>query len=51
MIASARGFIPLSSLSIVSTMVLWESSQWLGMNIVRSTSKVPEKHRYVHWPP
>ena len=24
-------------LSIVSTMVMWESSQWLGKNIVRST--------------
>ena len=27
-------FIPLSPLSIVSTMVMWESSQWLGKNIV-----------------
>ena len=33
----ATGFIPLSPLSIVSTMIMWESSQWLGKNIVRST--------------
>ena len=32
------GFIPLSMLSVGSTMVMWESSQWLGKNIVRSTS-------------
>ena len=31
------GIIPLSSLSIVSTMVIRESSHWLGRNIVRST--------------
>ena len=30
MIVIATGFISLSSLSIVSTMVTWESSQWLG---------------------
>ena len=30
----APGFIPLSPLSVVSTMVMWESSQWLGKNIV-----------------
>ena len=29
----------LSSLSIVSTMVVRESSKWLGQNIVRSTCK------------
>ena len=41
MIFIATGFIPLSplSLSIVSTMVIWESSQWLGKNIVQSTGK------------
>ena len=37
MIVIATGFIPLSPLSVVSTMVKWESSQWLGKNIVRST--------------
>ena len=31
------GFIPLSLLSIVSTMVMCESSQWLRKNIVHST--------------
>ena len=37
MIVVARGFIPLSPLSVVSTMVMWESSHWHGKNIVRST--------------
>ena len=37
MIVIATGFIPLSLLSVVSTMVMWESSQWLGKNIVRGT--------------
>ena len=37
MIVIAIGFIPLSPLSIAWTMVMWESSQWLGKNIVRST--------------
>ena len=35
---------PLSQLSIVSTIVMWESSQWLGKSTVRSTGKnVPQK--------
>ena len=37
LIVIATGLIPLSPLSIVSTMVMWESSQWLGKNIVQST--------------
>ena len=37
MIVIATGFIPLSLLSFVSTIVMWESSQWLGKNIVCST--------------
>ena len=36
MIVIATEFITLSPLSVVSTMVLWESSQWLVKNIVRS---------------
>ena len=36
MIAIATGFIPLSPLSVVLTMVMWESSQWLGKNILWS---------------
>ena len=36
-IVIATGFIPLSLLSVVQTMVRWENSQWLGKNIVRST--------------
>ena len=39
MIVIATEFIPLSPLSVVSTMVTWESSQWLGKNIVRSTDE------------
>ena len=39
MIVIGTWFIPLSPLSIVSTMVMWESSQWLGKNIVWSTGK------------
>ena len=34
MIINATGFIPLPPLSVVSTMVMWERSQWLGKNIV-----------------
>ena len=37
MIVIVTGFIPLSPLSVVTTMVMWESSQWLGKNIVQST--------------
>ena len=39
MIVTATGFISLSPLPIVSTMVIWESSQWLWKNIVQSTGK------------
>ena len=35
----ATGFIPLTPLSTVSTMVIWESSQWLRKPIVLSTGK------------
>ena len=47
------GFIPLSSLAIISTMAMWESSQWLRQSIVRSTGKKKKKHGmhvYMHWP-
>ena len=37
MIVIATGFFPLSPLSVLSAMVMWESSQGLGKNIVRST--------------
>ena len=42
----ATGFIPLSLLTIVSTIVMWESSQWPGKNIVRSAGlkKTQGKH-------
>ena len=31
------GFIPLSPLSVVSKIGMWESSQWFGKNIGQST--------------
>ena len=37
MIVIATGFIPLSPPSVVSTMVMWESSQWTAKNIVQNT--------------
>ena len=37
MIVIATGFIPLSPLSVVLSMVMCESCQWLGKNIMRST--------------
>ena len=37
MIVISTGFIPLLPLSDVSTIVMWESSQCLGKNIVHST--------------
>ena len=36
MIAIAPGFILLSPVSIATTMVMWESNQWLRKNILRS---------------
>ena len=39
MIIIATEFIPLSPLSIISMMVTWESSKWLGKDIVQSTGK------------
>ena len=38
MIVIATGFIPLSPLSVALTMVMCESSQWIGQNTVQSTS-------------
>ena len=35
----ATGFIPLSLLFTASTMVMWESTQGLGKNIVQTTGK------------
>ena len=37
MLVTATGIILLSPLSVVSTTVVWERSQWLGKNIVRIT--------------
>ena len=46
MIIIATGYNPLSYLSIVSVMVMWLSSQWLGNNIMWYTSK---KNRRKAW--
>ena len=35
----APGFLPFSPQSIVLTMVMWESSQWLRKNIMQSSGK------------
>ena len=47
MIVFATGFIPLSPLSIVSTMVMWESSQWFGKNIVLSTGYMNSRKAWI----
>ena len=39
MTVDAIGLIPLSPLTYVSTMVLWESSQWHVKNIMWNTGK------------
>ena len=44
-IVIVTGFSPLSLLSIVSTMNIWESSHWFEKNICRLLIKIiPEKH-------
>ena len=43
MIVTETGFIPLSSLSVVSPVVMWESSQRLGKNTVL-VKRTPGKH-------
>ena len=48
MIVIATGFIPLSPMSNFSTIVIWESSQWPGKNVLWRT---PGKHEYGHWLP
>ena len=52
MIVIATGFIPASPLSVVLTLVMWESTSGLervlcGVLIKRT----PGKHGQVHWPP
>ena len=65
MIVIATGFIPLRQLSIISTMVMWESNQRLGKNIAWLCGKATRglerilrrvlvkrilgNHGYVHW--
>ena len=46
MIVIATGLIPFSPLYFVSTMVIWESSRWLGKNIVPGVlvEGTPGKH-------
>ena len=47
MIVIATGFLPLSAMSGVSTMVMWESSQCLGKNIVRSTGQKNSRKAWI----
>ena len=47
MIVIVTGFIPLSPLSVVSTMVMWESSHRLAKNIVRSTGKKNSRKAWI----
>ena len=47
MIVIAKGFVPLSPLIIVSMMVMWESSQWLGKNIVQSAGKRNSREAWI----
>ena len=44
---SATGFISLSPLYVVSTMGKWESGQWLGKNIVRSTDSKNSRKAWI----
>ena len=46
-IVIATGFILLSPLSIVLTILMWESSQWLGKNNVRSTGKTKSRKAWI----
>ena len=46
-IVIATRLIPLSLLSIVSAMVMWESSRWLGKNVVQSTGKKNSRKAWV----
>ena len=47
MLVTTIGFVPLSPLSIVSEMVMLESSQWLGKNILRSSGKTNSRKAWV----
>ena len=47
MIVFATGFVPPSAMSVVSTMVILESSQWLGKNIVQSTGKKNSRKTWI----
>ena len=42
----------LSAVSIVSALVVWESSQWLERILCGvPVKRTQEKHGYLHWPP
>ena len=47
MIVIATGLIPLTPLSIVSSMAMLESSLWLGKNIVWSTWKKNSRKEWI----
>ena len=44
MIVIATGFIPLSPVSLVSTMVMWESSQWLGNYLLKELQESMDRY-------
>ena len=44
---TAKGFIALSSLTIVSTLVMRESSQWFGKNITWTTGKEKSRKTWI----
>ena len=46
MIVIATGRIPLSPLSVVLTMVMWQCCQWLGKIIVRCTCEKQNPGKY-----
>ena len=47
-IGIATLLIPLAPQSIILTMFIWESSQWLGKNIVRGTCKKKSRKSPLH---
>ena len=47
LIVIATTCILLSPLSVVPIMVMWESSHWLGKNIVRSTGKKKSRKAWI----
>ena len=52
MTITATGFISLSQLKVVSTLAIWESSQWLGENMWEvAVNETPGKHGHMYTKP